>query len=192
LRRNSLRSSSMRATIRSRAALMPLTKGTGEELAKRVSAGAASCAKREAAYLEWRMVISSKSSTPQRAGVTLGRAGREEFAMDVSGIGQDGLQAARIREDLVQKRAASRGHGLVEIADSSDCDQPSAAAFSPSAAHCCDQSIGRSIRRLTQYPRGSRPSIAARTRVGQRNASDRVLRIQRSVLPSRAASASIV
>jgi len=38
----------------------------GEELANRVSAGAASCANREAAYFEWRMVISSKSSTPQR------------------------------------------------------------------------------------------------------------------------------
>jgi hypothetical protein len=37
----------------------------GEELAKRVSADAASCAKREAAYFEWRMVISSKSSAPQ-------------------------------------------------------------------------------------------------------------------------------
>jgi hypothetical protein len=52
LRRNSVRSSSVRATIRSRAALIPLTKGTGEELAKRVSAGAASWAKREAANLE--------------------------------------------------------------------------------------------------------------------------------------------
>ena len=61
-----MRSSSVRATICSRAALMPLTKGIGEELAKRVSAGAASWAKREAAYFEWRMVISSKSSTPQR------------------------------------------------------------------------------------------------------------------------------
>ena len=43
-----------------------LTKAIGEELAKRVNAGAASWAKREAAYFEWRMVISSKSSTPQR------------------------------------------------------------------------------------------------------------------------------
>ena len=34
-----------------------------EELAKRVSAGVASWAKREAANFEWRMVISSKSST---------------------------------------------------------------------------------------------------------------------------------
>jgi hypothetical protein len=49
----------------------------------------------------------------------------------------------------------------------SDCDQPSAAAFSPSAAHCCGQSIGRSIRRLTPYPRDSRPSIAARTGSGK-------------------------
>lgn len=66
LRRKSLRSSSERATIFSRAALMPLTKGRGEELAKRVSAGAPSCAKREAAYFECRIVISSKSSTPHR------------------------------------------------------------------------------------------------------------------------------
>ncbi|KAJ8137397.1 hypothetical protein OY671_009390, partial [Metschnikowia pulcherrima] len=34
------------------------------ESAKASSAGAAAWAKREAAYLEWRMVISSKSSTP--------------------------------------------------------------------------------------------------------------------------------
>src|SRR5208337_4296448 len=32
---------------------------------------------------------------------------------------------------------------------------------SPMARHCSDQSIGRSVRRLTQKPRGSRPSIAA-------------------------------
>jgi hypothetical protein len=38
----------------------------GKEPAKRLSAGAASWEKREAAYLEWRIVISSKSSTPQR------------------------------------------------------------------------------------------------------------------------------
>ena len=31
---------------------MPSMKGAGEELAKRVSAGAASCAKRDAAYFE--------------------------------------------------------------------------------------------------------------------------------------------
>ena len=36
------------------------------EQVKRVSAGAAWCVKREAANFEWRMVISSKSSTPQR------------------------------------------------------------------------------------------------------------------------------
>jgi hypothetical protein len=48
-----------------RAALMPLTNGTGEELAKRVNAGAASCAKRCEANLLCRMVISSKSSTAQ-------------------------------------------------------------------------------------------------------------------------------
>ena len=36
------------------------------ELAKRLRAGAASCANRDAAYFECRIVISSKSSTPQR------------------------------------------------------------------------------------------------------------------------------
>jgi hypothetical protein len=66
LRRKSVRSSSVRATMRSRADLMPLMNGMGEELANRVSAGAASGAKREAANFEWRIVISSKSSTPQR------------------------------------------------------------------------------------------------------------------------------
>ena len=65
-RRKSLRSSSVRATMRSRATLMPLMKGMGDELAKFSSAGAASWAKREAAYLLWRMLISSKSSTPHR------------------------------------------------------------------------------------------------------------------------------
>ena len=33
--------------------------------------------------------------------------------------------------------------------------------FNSSKAHCSDQSIGRSVRRLIQKPRGSRPSIAA-------------------------------
>jgi hypothetical protein len=47
--------------------LMPLTKGIGEKSAKRVKAGAASQANREAAYFEWRIVISSKSSTPEIA-----------------------------------------------------------------------------------------------------------------------------
>ena len=45
---------------------VPLTKGSAEELAKFASVGAASWAKRLAAYLEWRMVISSKSSTPHK------------------------------------------------------------------------------------------------------------------------------
>ena len=63
-RRKSVRSSSVLATIRPRAASMPLTKILGEDFAKFSSAGAASCAKRLAAYLLWRMVVSSKSFTP--------------------------------------------------------------------------------------------------------------------------------
>ncbi len=45
---------------------MPSMKGAGEESAKRLSAGTASWAKREAAYFECRMVISWKFSTSQR------------------------------------------------------------------------------------------------------------------------------
>ena len=58
LRRNSERSSSVRATIYARADLIPLMKGMCEESAKRVSAGAASRAKRSDAYFDWRMTIS--------------------------------------------------------------------------------------------------------------------------------------
>lgn len=43
-----------------------LTKGVGDELAKFMSAGAASCANRLAAYFECRIEISLKSSTPHR------------------------------------------------------------------------------------------------------------------------------
>lgn len=55
LRRKFSRSSSVRATIRCRAAAMPATNGTGEELAKFVNADTASWAKRCAANFEWRM-----------------------------------------------------------------------------------------------------------------------------------------
>ena len=64
--RKSARSSSVRATICARAALMLLTNGAGLEFANRVSAGIASVAKREAAYFEWRMAISWRSSTPHK------------------------------------------------------------------------------------------------------------------------------
>jgi hypothetical protein len=58
----------VRATIRSRAALMPAMNGAGDESAKLVRAGAASWANRCAANLECRIVISSKFSTPHRLG----------------------------------------------------------------------------------------------------------------------------
>ena len=45
-------------------------------------------------------------------------------------------------------------------------------ALSPSADHWSLQSIGRSIKRLPPKPRGSRPSIAALTRAGERKASE--------------------
>src|ERR1700726_4107870 len=50
--------------------------------------------------------------------------------------------------------------------------------------------LGRSIRRLD--PKAARPSIAALVRAGERKASEMVRRIQRAVLPWRAASDSMV
>jgi DNA-binding transcriptional LysR family regulator len=46
------------------------------------------------------------------------------------------------------------------------CNQRAAGALSPNADHWSGHAIGRSIRRLTPKPRGSRPSIAALTRAG--------------------------
>ena len=51
----------------------------------------------------------------------------------------------------------------------------------PSAVHCWDQIIGRSISRLTPKPRGNRPSIAAATMGGATKARESVMRIDRSV-----------
>jgi hypothetical protein len=48
-------------------------------------------------------------------------------------------------------------------------------------------SQGASFDRTRPNPRGKRPSIAALTRAGERKASDIVIRIERSVFPSRAA-----
>src|SRR5271165_5948751 len=60
------------------------------------------------------------------------------------------------------------------------------------ARHCSDQSIGRSVRRLTQNPRGRRPSIGASARAGETNARDSVIRIERSLLLSRTAIDSML
>ena len=60
-------------------------------------------------------------------------------------------------------------------------------AWSPSARHWSGHPIGRSTKRLRPKPRGRRPSTAALTISGARKASDRVIRIERSVLPSREA-----
>jgi hypothetical protein len=50
-----------------------LTKGTGDELANRVSGGVASWAKPEGAYLERWIAISSKSSPPKIAAFAGGK-----------------------------------------------------------------------------------------------------------------------
>jgi hypothetical protein len=62
-----------------------------------------------------------------------------------------------------------------------------AGACSPSARHWSGQAIGRSTRRLRPKPRGRRPSTAALRMSGARKASDRVIRIERSLLSSREA-----
>ena len=56
---------------------------------------------------------------------------------------------------------------------------------------CCrDHSAGRSQRRATPMPRGSRPSMAALTRSGARNASEIVMLSFRALQPSRFAMVS--
>src|SRR5208337_3904831 len=55
---------------------------------------------------------------------------------------------------------------------------------SPMARHCSDQSIGRSVRRLTQNPRGRRPSIAAFAKTGEMNARDSEEGLQWIAVPS--------
>ncbi len=60
-------------------------------------------------------------------------------------------------------------------------------SVSPSATHCAYRAIGRSVSRVTPKPRGNRPSIDVLTMPGARKASDSVMRIERSVLPLRAA-----
>ena len=52
----------------------------------------------------------------------------------------------------------------------------------PMARHCSDQSIGRSVRRLTLNPRGSRPSIAASARTGDMNARLRKLQTRNAAI----------
>ena len=63
-------------------------------------------------------------------------------------------------------------------------------AESPSIWRRRDHSAGRSARRATPIPWGSRPSIAALTRLGARNASEMVMLIFRTLHPSRFAIAS--
>ena len=71
-------------------------------------------------------------------------------------------------------------------------DQSRAGGLRPSADHCSDHVIGRSIKRLVPKPRGNRPSIAVLARSGERKASDIVMRIERSVFFSGAAMDSMV
>jgi hypothetical protein len=59
----------------------------------------------------------------------------------------------------------------------------------PSIWRCRDHSAGMSQRRATPIPRGSRPSIAALTRSGARNASEIVMLTFRALQPSRLAIA---
>jgi hypothetical protein len=60
----------------------------------------------------------------------------------------------------------------------------------PSIACWRDQALGASRRRSTPIPRGSRPSIAALTRLGAKKASEIVMLTWRTLQPSRAAMLS--
>jgi hypothetical protein len=62
----------------------------------------------------------------------------------------------------------------------------------PSIWCCFDHSAGKSARRATPMPRGSRPSIAALTRSGARNANEIVMLTFRVLHPSRVAILSVV
>jgi len=64
-------------------------------------------------------------------------------------------------------------------------------AASPTALRCFVQSAGRSVNRETPKPLGSVPSTAAWTMSGATNASDSIMRTDRSLRPSRAAMVSM-
>jgi hypothetical protein len=57
---------------------------------------------------------------------------------------------------------------------------------------CCSHSAGASINRASPMPRGSRPSTAALTSDGARNASEIVMLTWRALQSSRIAMSSIV
>jgi hypothetical protein len=63
-------------------------------------------------------------------------------------------------------------------------------AVRPSMRYWRDHSAGSSQSRVTPMPCGSRPSIAALTRLGAREASDIVMLTLRTLQPSRAAMCS--
>ncbi len=65
-----------------------------------------------------------------------------------------------LRRRILGSRLRCAAGLISEIANPSHRNQRSAGALSPNADHWSVQSIGRSIRRLTPKPRGSRPSIA--------------------------------
>ena len=79
--------------------------------------------------------------------------------------------------DRLQRQPRSDAIRLVQAARASDAARPS--------------SRGRSVRREMPKPRGRMPSAAAWTMSGARNASEMVMRAERSLMPSRRAIASM-
>ena len=80
------------------------------------------------------------------------------------------------RRPHAEQASSWQGARPNEIAKGSDCNQGATGALSPNADHWFGHAIGRSIRRLTPKPRGSRPSIAALTREGERKVREMVRR----------------
>jgi hypothetical protein len=80
---------------------------------------------------------------------------------------------------------AETGVGRDSVRMLSQCDGK------PSISRCLDYSAGKSVRRATPMPRGSRPSMAALTISGARKASEIVMLTFRTLQPSRFAMLSL-
>jgi hypothetical protein len=80
---------------------------------------------------------------------------------------------------------AETGVGRNSVRMLSQCDGK------PSISRCLDHSAGKSVRRVTPMPCGSRPSMAALTISGARKASEIVMLTFRTLQPSRFAMLSL-
>src|SRR6267143_6067703 len=124
-------------------------------------------------------VSRSLTNSPQFAGISAGlNAGR---AVSVAGRGRDIVDFGCRSLGSANPFLAPAGVAHEDRQDQID---------KPSIAYWRDHSAGASRRRVTLMPRGSRPSTAAFTRSGARNASEIVILTCRMLHLSRAAICS--